>query len=569
MLAFLQYLIALLVIENAETTAAPTARPDVTGILLAVAAFVLAARVVGVVLARATTQGDERALPRFLTTATFGRIGSLVVFHVIAGSLVGVRLPAALGIESWAVLPHLVQMAPFLALVAGLTWGLHPATAAMRVGPKTEGAAVADEFRNAILPLAPVVVLVGIQDALRLATPGSSVGRALDVLRQLPAVYALFWLGIMFSALLAMPFALRLFLRAKPMPDGPVRRRLLAYSARIRFRCRDILIWPTDGGVLNAAVIGVLPRARYVLITDALLEALDEDEIEAVFAHEAGHAKRGHILLFFGFTSVVALLGFVPGVAGFLETLLAPLPALVRVALPLLLWLGVVFGWISRRFEQEADVFGIDTVPAPPGVTDPGAHPFARAMERIGSEVGAIREVTGWRHFSIADRVTFVRQYLTDDAVRRRYRRSIGLLRGTLLLVIAGFALFVVVRVPGEIAYARRAWAAASAPEGLMLAELHRALAQPTDESRARTLFLAAGLAAMAGREEDSARWLREAAASPRREPDLLILYAQMLERTGRPLGARLLWEEIAGRADVGPEIRESARTRAAKAGTR
>lgn len=564
MLAFLQYLIAFLVVENAEQTTAAGARPDVTGILLAVAAFVLAARVAGVLLARATLDGDDGALPRFLTVATLGRIGGLVLFQVIAGTLVGVRLPAALGVDAWAIVPRLVQMAPFLALVAGLTWGLHPATAAMRVGPKTEAAAVAEEFRSALLPLAPLVVLIGLEDVFRLATPGSDLGIALTILRQLPAVLALVSLGVMFCALLAMPFALRVFLRAKPMPDGPIRRRLEAYSKRIRFGYRDILIWPTDGSLINAAVIGVLPRFRYVLITDALLEALDEDEVEAVFAHEAGHAKRGHILLFFGFTSVVALLGFVPGVGGFIETALAPLPAIVRVALPLLLWLGVVFGWISRRFEQEADVFGIETVPATDAAADPGAHPFARAMERIGAEVGAIREVTGWRHFSIADRVAFVRRYLTDDSVRRRYRRSIGLLRGTLLLVIAAFGVLTVVRVPGEIGLARRTWEVRSAPESLLLVELHQALGETRGGARAERFAGAALLAAMAGRDEDAARWLREAAAPPRREPVVLAAYAAILEKTGRPLGARMLWEEIAGREDVDPRDREAARARAA-----
>jgi STE24 endopeptidase len=565
MLAFLQYLIALVLVESADAGVAVTARPDVTGIVLVVAGVVLAARVVGSMLSRATGPDDrDTAIPRVLFVTTLARVVSLAALHFAAGPLAGVRIVEALGVERWAIVPRLLQMAPFLAMVAGIAWGLQPATAVLRVGPRSGARAVAGEFRNALLPLTSVVLLVGVEDLFRLSTPETPAGRAISILRVLPALHIFAWLAVVFAGLLAMPFILRLAIRARPLPDGPLRQRLEAYSRRVGFRCRDILLWPAGGDVLNAAVIGAFPRFRYVIVTQGLIQTLGEDEIEAVFAHEAGHARRGHVLLFFGFTSVFALAGLVPGAAGVLDAVLAPLPPLLRGLVFVVVWAGVVFGWVSRRFEQEADVFGVDTLPLPPGETDPSRHPFTRAMERIGAEAGGLREVTGWRHFSIADRIAFVRSYVADEAVRRAWRRSIGILRWTLIVVISGFALAAGMQVPGEVRAAQLLWDRRSDPQGLLLATLHAGLGAEVPQQRADLFLRAAGLAAAAGRDDAAARLLRESVALGETRLPALVTYAGVLELGGRPAGARLVWADVAARPDAPPQLAELARSRAA-----
>ena len=52
--------------------------------------------------------------------------------------------------------------------------------------------------------------------------------------------------------------------------------------------------------MLNACVTGILPRFRYVLLTDALIETMTPVEVAAVFGHEIGHIAHRH-LLYFGF----------------------------------------------------------------------------------------------------------------------------------------------------------------------------------------------------------------------------------------------------------------------------
>jgi hypothetical protein len=227
-------------------------------------------------------------------------------------------------------------------------------------------------------------------------------------------------------------------------------------------------------------------------------------------------------------------------------------------------WFGVMFGWVSRRFEQEADVFGIETLPLSDPSADPATHPFARAMERIGTEAGAIREVTGWRHFSIADRVDFIRRYLADDSVRRRYRRSIVTLRTVLLCVIGGFTLTAAAQVPREVSMARSAWEQRSAPDGLALAGLHQALGEPAPAARAQVFAILAGIARMGGRTDEAARWMRESVALGESNPAALAAYGDLLAASGRPLGARLVWESVAAREDADPWLRDRARERLA-----
>ena len=568
MLGFLQYLLAIVIGGSADSAGA-TRGVDWAGVLLAVLGYALAVRVLGVLIARDTNTPEAQRLKRLLLISGAARVGALALFYVIAGRLGGSLIPAALGVEGWVLVPRFLQLLPFFGLVAGYAWGFHAATAALEVGPRTSLGGIADEFRQALLPLAALVPLILLEDLPRLAPPTSGVGRAIEIARALPAVQAFLILSTLFTVLLLLPFVFRLVLRAKPLPDGPLRRRLEAYALRIGLRYRDIVVWPTRNDVLNAAVIGAFPRFRYVLITDGLIKTLGEDEIEAVFAHEAGHAKRGHILMYFGFTSVLMLVGFVPAVANVMGAVLAPFPPLLRVVVMVLVWSGVVFGWVSRRFEQEADVFGIETLPLRTPDADPAQHPFARAMQRIGDEVGAIEEVTGWRHFSIADRVKFVRLYLTDETVRRQYRRSIFWLRTTLLCVIGAFGLSAAVQLPNEIRAGLQAWESRSVPANLLLTELHFALDDPVPDRRAGRFFGAAALASAAGRDEDAARWVRESVALAPRASLALLAYASTLERQGRPAGARLVWEEIADREDLDPRLREEARKRASPTGSR
>ncbi len=565
MLSYLQYLFALVIASSGLAPPdVPAPAPDVAGILLTIVAFGLAWTTIGALVARRLRSAGDDAVPVYLRTMALGRVAVLGVFWFLAQTLQAKEIAHTLGVAHWVLVPHLLRFLPFAALLALLRGGLHRAGARLRLEPPGLLATLSLEFRQALLPLGPLLPLLVVWDVVFLADPASWLGAVRDVFVALPVAQAALSLGVFLLAMLAMPFLLRRAWHAEPLPAGPLRTRLEAYAESVGLRAREMLVWPTGGAQMNAAVVGALPRFRYVFLTDGLIETLGPDEIEAVFAHEAGHARRGHVLLFFGFTAVLVLSSLLPDALGAsFAGPLADLDPLVRSIAMVLIWIGVVFGWVSRRFEQEADVFGIDTVPFPPAADgtprDPSEHPFARALERIAAETGGIREITGWRHFSIADRVEFVRAYLTDAGVRARYRRSIRLLRGTLITLIGGFALLAALRVPGELAAAPVIWRTARDPAAKLLEPLRRATTPAPATARARAFFEAARLAQRAGEPERALRWLRSAAALSPGDAYVLAAYAQALGEAERPRGAAIVWRDLLALPDAPELLRERA----------
>ena len=97
----------------------------------------------------------------------------------------------------------------------------------------------------------------------------------------------------------------------------------------MRFRYAGLLRWPLfEGRMMTAAIMGIVPRFRYILVTDSLMELLDLDELKAVLAHEAGHAKYRHILFY-----LIIILGYMFisfGLFDIFSYILASLPWFIR-----------------------------------------------------------------------------------------------------------------------------------------------------------------------------------------------------------------------------------------------
>jgi STE24 endopeptidase len=80
-----------------------------------------------------------------------------------------------------------------------------------------------------------------------------------------------------------------------PLP-APVQARLSALSAELGVPVRGRLIPARGQKVANAGQVGWLPGLRYVLVTDYLLDELTPAEVDAVLAHELGHARHRDLL---------------------------------------------------------------------------------------------------------------------------------------------------------------------------------------------------------------------------------------------------------------------------------
>lgn len=261
---------------------------------------------------------------------------------------------------------------------------------------------------------------------------------------------------------LCAPLLLRRIWRTSPLPAGPLRDRLDDLCRRIGLRCRDILVWKSDGIMINAAVMGIVPAVRYVLLSDALLATMTDRQVEAVFGHEAGHIRYRHIqhFLLFAFVGWIA-------VAGLMELLANgsrqnggswPLSVLaiegVGAAATIAIW-AIGFGWVSRRFERQADLFGARCVtpsasdcdrpcsvhldspaPAPQDgrICATAAAVFASALHRVAVLNGIPAEERSWRHSSIGSRIRFLTSLAGDPRWATRFERSIQQIKAILLV---------------------------------------------------------------------------------------------------------------------------------------
>lgn len=229
-------------------------------------------------------------------------------------------------------------------------------------------------------------------------------------------VWTLFMVLFVGGMAFAFPRVVRWAWDTEAFPEGPQRELLDDVARRAEFRPADLRIWRTGNLVANATIIGLSKRGRVVLFSDELLSVLNSRELSAVYAHEIGHAARGHVGVFLAWTAGFFLIGDL-AVAHALEevSLLAGIAAGAALAG---LWF-VTFGWLSRRFELEADLFSFEVV------RDLSA--LVSALERVG---GMDRTRNGWRHFSVKRRVQFLGRAASDPRFVRGFRGRLRAMAG-------------------------------------------------------------------------------------------------------------------------------------------
>lgn len=180
-----------------------------------------------------------------------------------------------------------------------------------------------------------------------------------------------------------------LFYKFEPLPDGPIRDRLLGLCDRVGVRAVNASVWKLSAKSKrsNAAVVG-WGNTRKVIVSDTMLDTYEPDEIEAVLAHELGHHVSGDVrnfilvqtpITFLGFLAIHLVIGWLDGpldLTGREDIAGMPALALVLVVVSLLA-LPLVNGY-SRWREATADRFALDTI------DDPDS--FARAMDKLARQ---------------------------------------------------------------------------------------------------------------------------------------------------------------------------------------
>jgi STE24 endopeptidase len=356
----------------------------------------------------------------------------------------------------------------------GLWWAEFPADRALREqnllgeleadlpvhAPPSFSRHFATALRQQLLPIvAPVLLIILIRDVISL-TAGRYIAPKYDELAMLPAALLVY---------LASPELLRYIFNARPLEDSPLRRRLETICQRAQLRYRDILLWQTEYSIANAGVIGILPRWRYILFSDRLLETMSDEHIEAVFAHEVGHIVYHHLAWFIVFFAIVTFGALGPGQLAE-DWVTAHLPLVLRsesfeiarnVISGVLIFGGmlILFGMLSRRFERQADIFAAkmlecdwgedsagDVAPSRASlrrlvrtvshIGQRGAGVFSAALHRVAVVNNIPLRAKDWLHPSIANRMRYLEEMSSNPELTSRFDRFMARLYVGMVLVL-------------------------------------------------------------------------------------------------------------------------------------
>ena len=338
-------------------------------------------------------------------------------------------------VTDWPVISTLIAFSPYM-IAQGLKAALaYDALPADRRAPGKRRAMVVFQMRVLALPVVPIILISGLR---RLVLIDDDASRYVEA--YLPLLILVLLATVFFVFAIA-PLLVRWIIFARPLTEGPLRQRLTAYCKRISFRPTDILIWRTGNTVTNALFIGILPFLRYVVLTDALVGRLEDEEVEAVFAHEAGHGSRRHTQLFLifaaGFTVATMIIQQEMMTIGNQQVQMLLGPIMIAFHVISLVGFFLVFGWMSRRFETEADIFAIETLETP--------EHFPRALKSVGLHAGAQSRKGGMRHFGIGTRIGLINRYLAEPEFKEAFDRILkGCRFAIFALLVAGAAVLAI-----------------------------------------------------------------------------------------------------------------------------
>lgn len=293
--------------------------------------------------------------------------------------------------------------------------------------------------------LLPWLILSGFADLIK-ALPFEWPARFLETTEGEVTYFLIFLIAV---AVLG-PTMIQKFWRCKPLESGEHRERIESLCRKAGLAYADILYWPIFGGkMITAGVMGLIQKFRYILVTPSLLRLLEPEEIDAVIAHEIGHVKRKHLLfylLFFvgymflnyviadavywGLISAEAFYWFLNKTEFNPSTIISALYSLVFI-LSLIIYFRFIFGFYMRNFERQADIYVYTLFDS--------AKPLISTLEKIVTTSGQSADRPNWHHFSIRERIDYLKKCEFDikwiARHDRKVKKSIGIFLAAMLLV--------------------------------------------------------------------------------------------------------------------------------------
>ncbi|MGD9412654.1 MAG: M48 family metalloprotease [Desulfobacterales bacterium] len=300
--------------------------------------------------------------------------------------------------------------------------------------------------------LLPWLILSGLADLIR-ALPFEWPARFLNTTEGEVTYFLIF----LFVVAVVGPAMIQKFWQCRPLEPGEHRTRIESLCQRAGLAYADILYWPIFGGkMITAGVMGLIKRFRYILVTPSLLRLLEPAEIDAVIAHEIGHVKRKHLVFYLMFFVGYMLLSYVAfdmilfgiiyaePIYWFIQktgldqnTVFSAIFSLV-IIIVFLIYFRFIFGFFMRNFERQADAYVFSLFDS--------AQPLISTLQKIATSSGQSADRPNWHHFSIKERIDYLRKCETDrewiNKHHRKVKRGIGIfLAGMLLIGVIGYQL--------------------------------------------------------------------------------------------------------------------------------
>ncbi len=390
---------------------------------------------------------------RFNATVNRLCVLSILLFTV---DIYGLNLPSFLA-EIWifSLVPTL-QALLFLGLFIfylAIVWGsAHNAYSKLYKADITQKAYITSNIYFSLPVVFPWLILSGVADII-FALPFELPKKILST----TSGEVLYFLVFLLIVAVFGPAMIQKFWQCKPLEQGYDRRRIEMLCKRAGLKFADILYWPIFGGrMITAGVMGLVQKFRYILVTNALLQYLEPEEIDAVMAHEIGHVKKKHIMFYLFFFAGYILLSYATfdfiiylmiyaepffnfiHASGLNRTTITSIFVSLFIIIIFLAYFRFIFGYFMRNFERQADCYVYTLFNS--------AVPLITTLEKIAYTSGQPPDKPNWHHFSISERIDYLRKCETDtlwiNRQDRKIIKSIGVyIAGMLVVGAVGYTL--------------------------------------------------------------------------------------------------------------------------------
>jgi STE24 endopeptidase len=211
-----------------------------------------------------------------------------------------------------------------------------------------------------------------------------------------------------------------LFYKFRLVEDESIKERILNLCKKTGIEIKGIFVFDMSRNTkkANAAFTGI-GKSKRIILGDTLVDNFSGDEIESVFAHEAGHFKKRHIIKLMLFSTILTFAGLY--VTSLLYKASLSTFGFTNIyeiaALPLLTLFLSIYGLItspvsnilSRKYEREADTFALETTG--------NSGSFISAMEKLADQNLADKEPNKFIEFlfhshpSLNKRIEFAKNF--------------------------------------------------------------------------------------------------------------------------------------------------------------